>query len=186
MKNSCLMQAWRQHERELRGYLRGRLRHEDDADDLLQDLFLKSLAHKRTFCSLDNARAWLFQMARNALIDRLRLTRVYVELPEDLTHEVEEAAAVETLAECLPRALTEISAEDREAITRCDLEGMRQQDYAQLKGLSLPATKSRLQRARKRLREHLTTACRVDFDGAGKVGGFVARTKPNIKGDAQR
>ena len=61
------------------------------------------------------------------------------------------------------------------AITRCDLEGMKQEDYARLKGLTLPGAKSRVQRARKRLREHLSDACQVKFDAAGNVCCFVPR-----------
>ena len=175
MENSCLMQAWRRHEGELRGYLRGRLRDAQAADDLLQDVFLKSLAHKSTFCSLDNARAWLFKVTRNALADRLRMRKEQVELPGDLVVEHDEPAAVESLAACLPRALSELPEEDREAITRCDLEGMAQQEYARLKGLTLSGAKSRVQRARKRLREQLTSACQVKFDATGEVCCFVPR-----------
>ena len=36
------------------------------------------------FCSAHNARAWLFEVARNLLADRLRVTRKTIELPEDL------------------------------------------------------------------------------------------------------
>jgi RNA polymerase sigma-70 factor (ECF subfamily) len=105
----------------------------------------------------------------------LRLKKEQVELPDDLAAEHHETAAVESLAACLPRALSELSEDDREAITRCDLEGMTQEDYAHLKGLTLPGAKSRVQRARKRLREHLTGACQVKFDTAGKVCCFVPR-----------
>jgi len=144
---------------------------------MLQDLFLKAMRQKRKFCEIGNARAWLYEVARNAVADRLRLKKEQVELPEDLAAEHEETPAVESLAACLPRALSELSEEDRDAITRCDLEGMSQEDYAKLKGLTLPGAKSRVQRARKRLREHLTEACQVRFDEAGKVCCFVPRGK---------
>jgi RNA polymerase sigma-70 factor (ECF subfamily) len=49
--------------------------------------------------------------------------------------------------------LAELSAEDRETLTLFDLEGLTQEAYAQFKGLSLPGAKSRVQRARKRLRD---------------------------------
>jgi RNA polymerase sigma-70 factor (ECF subfamily) len=39
---------------------------------VLQDVFLKALRAGQNFCMLDNPRAWLFQVARNALVDRLR------------------------------------------------------------------------------------------------------------------
>jgi RNA polymerase sigma-70 factor, ECF subfamily len=43
-----------------------------DAEDLLQNVFLKALRQGRRFCSVENGRAWLFQVARNALADGLR------------------------------------------------------------------------------------------------------------------
>jgi RNA polymerase sigma-70 factor (ECF subfamily) len=175
MPNDCLLRAWRAHEAELLGFLRRRLPEPHTAEDLLQDIFVKALGQGKRFCSLENARAWLFRVTRNTLADHLRLAREQVELPEDLVEETEQAAPVESLADCLPRALAELSPDDREAITLCDLEGMSQEAYAQHKGLTLPGAKSRVQRARKRLREHLSTACQVRFDETGRVCCFVPR-----------
>jgi RNA polymerase sigma-70 factor (ECF subfamily) len=169
------MTAWHQHEAELRSWLRQRLGNPVDAEDLLQDLFIKALRQGERFCTIVNARAWLFEVARNTVADRLRLTRETVELPVNLTADAEEAIAIDSLAACLPRVLSELSVEDREAITLCDLEGLPQAEYARLKGLSLPGAKSRVQRARKRLREQLTRACQVRFDAGGQVSDFVPR-----------
>lgn len=62
------------------------------------------------------------------------------------------------------------------SITLCDLQGMPQAEYAQLKGLGLSAAKSRVQRARQRLREQMTQVCRVQLDGTGHAADFVPRT----------
>ncbi len=172
---NCLMTAWHRHEAELRSWLQHRMGNAVDAEDLLQDVFLKAVRQGERFCAIGNARAWLFEVARNALADRLRLARQSVELPEDLSAEAEETAAVDSLAACLPRVLSELSPEDREAITLCDLEGLSQNEYARRKGLSLPGAKSRVQRARKRLHEQLTQACQVRLDAAGQVSDFVPR-----------
>ena len=172
---NCLMNAWHENEAELRGWLRHRLGNPVDADDTLQDLFIKAMRQGERFCAIGNARAWLFEVARNALADRLRLTRDTIELPADLTKEVEEVAPVDSLVACLPRALSELSPEDRDAITLCDLEGLPQDEFARRKGLSLPGAKSRVQRARRRLREQLSQACQVRLDAAGQVSDFVPR-----------
>ena len=127
------------------------------------------------FCAITNARAWLYEVARNALADRLRLARNSVELPEDLSADTEGPAAVDSLAACLPRVLSELIPEDREAITLCELERLPQEEYARRKGLSLSGAKSRVQRARKRLRDQLTQACQVRLDEAGQVSDFVPR-----------
>lgn len=170
----CLLTAWHAHEHALRGWLIHQLHDKALAEDLLQDIFLKALRQGSRFCALVNARAWLFEVARNTLTDQLR-RRESVELPDGLSAEDEVTAPVDSLAQCLPRVLAELSADDRDAITCCDLEGMSQADYATRLGLSLPGAKSRVQRARTRLKAQLASACGVQFDEAGRVCCFTPR-----------
>jgi len=98
-----------------------------------------------------------------------------VELPEDLVAVVEESDTVDTLTACLPRVLSELDMEDREVITLCDLQGMAQAEYAATRGLSLSAVKSRVQRARRRLKERMSQVCQVQIDDTGHVSDFVPR-----------
>jgi len=171
----CVIHAWHQHEGELRRWLISRLGNPVDAEDLLQDVFEKAMLQGERFCSVENARAWLFRVARNTLIDRYRMQRDQVELPDDLWLDEAESNAVEDLSECLPRVLSELSVDDREVITLCDLNEMSQQHFADLKGISLPAAKSRIQRARKRMRQRLESGCQVQMNEAGNVCCFVPR-----------
>jgi RNA polymerase sigma-70 factor (ECF subfamily) len=172
----CLTDAWNAHESELRRFLRHRAKSEAEGDDLLQEVFLRAMRRPNGLCGLDSPRAWLFHAARNLLIDRLRLAKDQVPLPEELAAEPEAVLApVDGLAQCLPRVLAELAPEDRDAITLCDLEGMSQKDYAARLGLTLPGAKSRVQRARVRLKARLTEACQVKFDKDGEVCCFVPR-----------
>lgn len=150
-------------------FLRGRLDSPDDADDLLQELFIRLLQQGNSFCSVRQPRAWLYRVARNALIDRQRTKKPLVELPAELPRPEVQRAAIELMESCVWRNLEELSAEDRDIIRQCDLLGLRQRDYAEQQGLTLPATKARLQRARRRLRELIVTNCQVRFDETGKV-----------------
>ena len=173
---NCLDSAWQQHAAELRSWLRHRIGQPQDLDDMMQDLYIKALRQGSRFCSVQNARAWLFEVSRNALADRLKLKREMVELPDDLHATLpEDPPPVDNLAACLPRVLSELSPTDREAIVLCDLNGLSQADYAGQVGLRLSAAKSRLQRARRRLRAQMTVACQVNMDAGGHVEGFVAR-----------
>ena len=92
---ACVAEAWTAHEAELRGFLRHQTGDADAAEDLLQDTFLKAIGAGAQFCGLDDPRAWLFRVARNALIDRLRLAR-----PQD---PIDKHA--ETLAAAVPEPL---------------------------------------------------------------------------------
>jgi RNA polymerase sigma-70 factor (ECF subfamily) len=177
MAFDCVLAAWRDHEKELRHFLRQRLGDADQADDLLQELFLKSLRQGQNFCSLDNPRAWLFQVARNALVDHARLGKPHVELPEHLAAMDITRDGVDELDACLQRNLARMTEEDRNIIEHCDLQGVKQQTYAEQQQLSLPAVKSRLLRARQRLRGALVANCRVQFDETGRVCCFTPPEK---------
>lgn len=170
-----LSATWKAHEAELRHWVYHRLHDPAQADDVVQDVFLKALRQGERFDALHNPRAWLFEVARNILIDRFRLAHETVALPDDLPALTPETATVDSLTACLPRVLAELSAEDREAITQCDLQGVAQADFARASGLSLSAAKSRLQRARQRLKARMTQACQVQLDSAGHVADFVPR-----------
>jgi RNA polymerase sigma-70 factor (ECF subfamily) len=175
-----LLTAWSAHEMELRGYLRHRMSDPHEADDLLQEVFLKVLRQGSRFCSVENARAWLFQVVRNALADKLRVSREHAPLPEELASPyIEASSRVDDLAQCLPRALADLSEADRLAITLCDLEGQSQKALAERLGISLPGAKSRIQRARARLQQRLVRACQVRFDDDGQVCCFTPRRPEN-------
>ncbi len=177
MSGSCLLETWAACERELLGFLRHHAPAGVGAEDLLHDLFLRALRQDRGFCELHNPRAWLFEVARNLVTDQLRRKRETVALPEDLVagDDAEEIDEVDRLSGCLPRALSELSAEDREVIELCDLGGVTQARFAAMKGLSLAGAKSRIQRARRRLRVRLLEGCQVKLDPMGKVCCFVPR-----------
>jgi RNA polymerase sigma-70 factor (ECF subfamily) len=179
---ACVRAAWAAHEAELRGYLRHQLADDHAAEDLLQDVFIKAMRQDEGFCVLDNPRAWLFQVARNALVDRARMAKPHIALDE-IAHAIEAPRAepiapLDALAGCVARVLGELSADDAAILRPCDLEGMTQREFAQRHGLSLPASKSRLLRARQRMRDRLTTACQVRFDDDGCVSSHVPRPNP--------
>jgi len=173
---------WSQHQHELRRWLQSRELVGADVEDILQDVLLKCLRQGSAMMVLEHPRAWLFEVLRNTWTDRLRRSRPTSSLPDtidELPAMVVETDAVDELAQsCLPRVLGELDAQDREIIELCDLQGITQLEYARLKNLSLSAVKSRIQRARRRMRQHMLEACQVALDDKGRVVDFVARLSP--------
>ncbi|MBE2248659.1 MAG: RNA polymerase sigma factor [Myxococcus sp.] len=143
-----------------------RLLHDDAAaEDVLQDTFLTVHRRLADWRAEGSFKSWLFSIARNQVL-MLRRRRV----GEPATHE-----PLESLAELgaaagwgqvmSPHALTErleqhtqleqalasLDDEAREVLLLRDVEGLSGEDTAQALGLTLPAMKSRLHRARLRL-----------------------------------
>jgi len=177
---NCIIDAWGKHEAELRGFLTRQSGNPALAEDILQETFLRAVAEGAKFCSLENPRAWLFRVARNQFIDQTRKAETknsHNDIPDDFPDDVTEIPVIRTLDACLPKVLTTMDAEDREAIERCDLEGMLQAQFANEKGLTLAGAKSRVQRARKRLKSKLVEICKVNFDETGNVCCFTSKDK---------
>ncbi len=165
----CITQAWDQHEAELRGFLRTKIHDHHLAEDLLQDVFIKAVSEGKSFCNLSNTRAWLFKVLRNRLIDYRRTHKDHEEVEGDYHQQKEVKDPVIYLSHCLPLALNSLSEEDKEIIELCDLGDMNQAQYATLKHLSTAGAKSRIQRARKRLKSELQATCKIVFDDQGNV-----------------
>lgn len=165
----CVLGAWHAHESEMRGFLIRRLADQSAAEDLLHEVFIRAMREGRDFCRLDNPRAWLFRVARNAAVDLERRKRPAISVDENLSDAEPAPLPVDALHQCLLNNLGRLSAPDREIIRCCDLDGQRQADYARAHGLGLSAAKSRLLRARARLRELLIENCDVRFDESGSV-----------------
>lgn len=173
---ACVAAAWDAHSADLLGFLKRRLRDSEAASDVLHDVFVSAMRQGQGFCRLDSPRAWLFQLARNAVVDRARSSRPTGPLPDVLTApEPPEPAPVDALSGCLARCVTELDSADAEVLRVCDLEGRTVRAFAEDHGLTLAAAKSRLLRARQRLRARLVGACQVRVDEDGRVSGHVPR-----------
>lgn len=147
------------------------------AADLLQETFLRAFNQKSDFCLINDQKAWLFKVANNLLTDELRKNKRSQLNETDTFHRiysaVEELRPVDNLAQCLPKALNKLSPIDREIIESCDIQGVKQFDYAALHGISVPAAKSRIQRARGKLRQILKCQCQIRFDEHQQVCCFT-------------
>ncbi|PWI32584.1 RNA polymerase subunit sigma-70 [Vibrio albus] len=171
----CLLETWHLTESQLFYWLLKQCGEETLAFDLLQETFLRALQKQKGFCDIQNQRAWLFRVAANLLTDERRQSH---KLDYNYNFEVcddnsEEPPVVDSLAQCLPKALKRLPPNDKAIIESCDLNGMSQKDFAQHAGLTLPAAKSRLQRARTKLRETLKSQCQIHLDEQQRVCCFV-------------
>lgn len=171
----CLIQTWESSLSLLQQWLLKQCGDSELTNDLLQETFIRALNQKQNFCLINNQKAWLFRVAHNLLTDELRRSHklsAEEDLLASLPYNTDELRPVDNLAQCLPKALNKLSAQEREIIESCDLRGLKQHDYATLHGLSLPATKSRIQRARSKLKQILHCQCQIKFDEHDKVCCF--------------
>jgi RNA polymerase sigma-70 factor (ECF subfamily) len=147
-------------------------------DDITQEVMLKVQTQLDAMPPEDKLPAWVFAVARNAVIDhyRARAIRDHADIAAidpvaDATGD-EQQAAVRELTPCLLRMVDQLPEPYREAMKQADFEGLSQQEIADRAGISLSGAKSRVQRARQQLHDMLLDCCKVERDARGNVMDF--------------
>ncbi|KUN51305.1 RNA polymerase subunit sigma [Streptomyces canus] len=130
------------------------------ADDLLAEAWLQAFAARRTFDpSRGSARGWLFGVARNVLAQHLRRAGRQEAVPgaeiTDPWQAVDQRLDAAALAPALRRALAELPVEEREMLLLVSWEQLTPAEAAAAVGIPAGTARSRLHRARGRLRDRL-------------------------------
>lgn len=146
-----------------------------DVDDVVQNVFVRMQRGLRELREGDRLVAWAYQIARNAIVDHARRARIrrheQLERVRGVAapHDDGDAPGASELAYILGHFIAMLPEPDREALQLTELDGMTQAEAARRVGLSLPGMKSRVQRARARLRELLEGCCEIELDTRGAI-----------------
>lgn len=142
----------------------------EDAEDVRQEVLLrifKGAPHLN-----DEARfgPWVYTVARNAVIDRLRARKLPVADLEAFSEPADSNGSDERpLLDCVAPFVARLPSPYREAVTLTDLRGLTQQDAADVAGVTLSGMKSRVQRGRRMLRALFEECCHLTIDARGRV-----------------
>lgn len=162
----------------------------EEAEDLVQETYLKAYRFFDTFQKGTNIKAWLFKILRNTFINKYRKT---ISIPSEISYEdiesvnhvaqkkeIESGELTDTLEskysdlgslmdDDVKNAIDNLPIEYREAILLSDVEGLSYQDIAEITNVPIGTVKSRLNRGRKLLQKSLREYA--------KDRGFIKREK---------
>jgi len=149
------------------------LKNESDAEEAAQDVFLTVVQKAHTFKGNSALYSWIYRICVNTCLMRLRGKRrgetvsiedfmpvftedgMHASLIDDWSKEVERKALDKELGQVIKRFTGNLSEKYRVVFVLSDVEGLSNEETAQILGLTVPAVKSRLHRARLYLRDQL-------------------------------
>lgn len=155
----------RRYEHRVRGVLFRLLDDDRDVEEATQDAFIQAWRNLDRFRGEATVFTWLYRIAVNEALARLRRKRVATTNLDDLAETAhaaadpvegpEQAAEAGELHSFLAGCIRRLAPDYRAALVLRDVVGLSNQEVADALELSLPATKSRIHRARMQIREQL-------------------------------
>jgi len=146
------------------GFLEKRLGSRAEAEDLLQEAFIKGIERSDALRDEESAVAWFYRMLRNAVIDRHRRRGAAARGLESLAREMDDEITpprefVETACGCVKQLSDTLKPEYAEALQRIEVEGLAVKEYAEQLGISANNAAVRVHRAREALKKRVMQSC---------------------------
>lgn len=173
---------WRMLSDRLRQFIRSRVSSTADADDILQNVFLRIHRSLDSLRESERLEAWVYQIARHAIVDYRRKKGPDSLDPETATAPADDGAhdaLNREIADCLSVMIDRLPPPLCRAVALYEHDGVPRKDIASQEGISISAAKSRVQRGRKLLQDMLRQCCQLELDRRGNVVDWAPRTASN-------
>lgn len=161
---------YRQFHRELEQFISKKVKDQIITKDILQDVFVKIHLHLKGIKDQSKLQAWIYQLTRNAISDYYRknkFTSDNAEIPNEIADITPDAD--QGLESCVMPFIAQLPPKYQEALILTDIKGISQTELAAQLNISYSAAKSRVQRARQKLKTIFTDCCRIHTDRYGNV-----------------
>lgn len=164
----------------LLSFIRSKIRSREDAEDILQNVFVKISSNVDKLSDEQKLKSWIFTITRNTIIDYYRVNASHKKIPVD--NEIEETILDEEyldstkgLDQCMTSMINLLPDEYKSIIIDAELNGIKQKDLAEKYGMAYPSMRSRVQRGRERLKQLFYNCCHIQTDSLGNVIQAIGR-----------
>lgn len=169
---------WNNFDSQLFALICKKTKHQDHCHDILQDVYIKVIENIDKIEKAENIKSYLLKMADNAVTDhyRKKSNKPDSDFSEDilLTDEADSNDTSLQLADCCLRPMIEsLEPIYKEALVMTELEGMTHKQYAEKIGISYSNAKTRVQRARQKLKKVILDCCTYEFDKYGNIVSYL-------------
>ena len=175
-----LESIWLEYKEALKAFLHSKVADHADVEDLLQQILIKTHHNLAKVREAGSIKAWLFQVANNAIIDFYRAKgrkagHEEALVAEDLWYGEAEQDIKAELSHCIEPFIQRLPEAQAELLTQFDLLGESQKQYAEQHDIRYSTLKSRLQKARNELRGLFDQCCAMQLDAQGNLMDYDAK-----------
>ncbi len=168
--------AWIKYQQQLFSFIRSKVQTLEDAEDILNDIFVKLTQTVNENAIPGNVSFWLYRVTKNRIVDYYRAKKRFEQLPEDLSAENDDTDMIRQLSLCMLPMIKALPETYHQPLMLSEIEGKKHKEVAAELGLSLSAVKSRIVRGREKLNKSMVSCCTVLRNDAGEVVDYEQKS----------
>ncbi len=148
-----------------------KVKDQEETSDILQETFIKIHLNLNKLKSKEKLAPWVYQITRNTIIDHFRGENHHSSNPNPIgmIDTSEDESGFSSLEQCINQKVKYLTSNDQQALTLTYFRETSQKELAQLLGISYSGAKTRVQTARKNLKQNILACPRVSLDAAGGI-----------------
>ena len=152
----ALEELYHQTERTLYAYILSNIKNHDETLDLIQETYIKIMASAHLYKPMGKPLAWIFTIARNLYLSKLRKEKREVNLDSEIIEDNLDFSYVKDYEDriVLETALNILDKEEREIVLLYAVSGLKHKEIAELLDLKLSTALSKYNRALKKIRKY--------------------------------
>jgi RNA polymerase sigma-70 factor, ECF subfamily len=170
-----LAEVYTKFRKSLFSYIYSKINNREDAEDILQNVFVKMQTNIETLSDKEKIQNWLYRITRNAIIDYYRAKsnkKKKLELTERFPADLEEEHSSDNtkgMDKCVRGFIDQLPDQYKSIIIDSELKGIPQKELSVKYNLEYVTLRSRVQRGRERLHKMFTKCCSIQTDKRGNI-----------------
>ncbi|HIO92298.1 MAG TPA: sigma-70 family RNA polymerase sigma factor [Leucothrix mucor] len=175
-------QAWQAYRKNILSFIRSQVSSNEDAEDILNDVFAKLIRVTNDNRIPDNIASWLYRVSKNSIVDYYRSRKKFAELPENISENKEAENIIKELGKCLLPMIMDLPEKYQLVVLLSEIEEKKHKEVALELGLSLSATKSRVLRGREKLHASLLHCCTFHHNNTAMIVDYEKKSPDSCGG----
>ncbi len=166
-----VVDIWNDFHKELKSYIAKTIHNEVDADDVMQEVFVKIIRNIHKVNKAENLRQYLYGIVRNTINDYFKTQQQKhnnAEFPVLLLEDNVKSLNT-VVAERVKSFIDQLPEKYKEALLLTEFQDVSQKDLAERLNISYSGAKSRVQRGKEKLKEQLMDCCIFQSDVYGNI-----------------
>jgi len=164
---------WNDFNNELSNYIKSKVSQVHDAEDLLQEVYIKIYKNLDQLEKQAAVKSWIFKITKNTIIDYYKKKKDLLVTPDDLAQFVDSIESEDNMndeiSECLKHMIFDLPEKYKDVYDLYENKNMKHSEIVKELDISLSTSKVRLMRAKEMFKNNLVQCCDFEIDKYGNV-----------------